>query len=157
NNQISLDFAATDFDYLETDDAGDPLDAERGWVVPGLSAKGSVMGKVLGISNIYASGRFTWVDGETDYKGSLIGGAYGSFLNTDRAEVWEGDFRLGKGVELGPSVMFTPFAAGGVRKWGRNLSGPSGYHEDYTHGYVGGGLLLQASPFDRLVLSVDGL
>jgi hypothetical protein len=53
--------------------------------------------------------------------------------------------------------MLTPYIGAGARQWGRNLPGASGYHEDYSHGYVGGGLMAQFALTPDLVVSVDGL
>jgi hypothetical protein len=146
NNQISADFAATNFDYSEA--IGDK---EKGWV-PGLSITGSWMGTFYGV-HPYLWGRFTWLSGSTDYSATS-----GPVLkNTDGADVKDEDFRIGLGFNLAKNVMLTPYVGLGWNDWNRNLSGPHGYHEEYTNGYVGGGLLLQVSPINRLVLSANGL
>jgi len=150
NNQISVDFATEHVDYLET--FGGPLDSEKGWV-PGVSVTGSAMRNWFGLCNVYFFGRGTFLNGTTHYWAS--GGPVTS--NTDGARISEEDFRLGKGFDLANNVMLTPYLGGGARQWGRNLSGPSGYHEDYRHAYLGGGLLLQYSPVHRLVLSTSAL
>lgn len=156
NNQISLDFVETYLNYLETDSpSGAKLDAETGWI-PGLAVTGSLM-RNLFVDNVYLYGQFKWVDGSSHYVGALGGGAFGSFVNTDGAEIFNQDFRIGKGFALTPGFMLTPYLGVGAREWSRNLSGASGYHEDYSNGYVGGGLLAQFSPVSRLVLSANGL
>jgi hypothetical protein len=141
-------------DYAERDPSHvfPVLDSETGNWIPGVSVTGSWMGTLYGV-HPYAWGRFTWFSGSTDYAAAL-----GPVLkNTDGADIKEEDFRLGLGIDLARNVMLTPYAGLGWRQWGRNLSGPFGYHEDYSNGYAGGGLLLQVAPVDRLVLSVNGL
>jgi opacity protein-like surface antigen len=151
NNQISVDFVESHIDYRETF-AGAFLDGEKGWV-PGVSVTGSIMTGALGIPNLYAFGRFTYLNGDTDYRAS--GGPV--LANTDGARVRDEDFRVGVGLSLSRDFMLTPYVGFGWHDWGRNLSGPFGYHEEYSHGYVGGGLLLQYSPTARLVMSANGL
>lgn len=151
NNQVSLDFAATDFNYVETLPPTYPVfDSEKSWVAPGLSVSASVMGNYLGLQNLYASGRVTWVDGHTKYWSAPL-------TNTDGAVVWNEDFRVGKGFDLSNNVMLTPYLGAGARNWSRNLPGAGGYHESYSNGYLGAGLLVQVAPISRLVLSAYGL
>jgi hypothetical protein len=153
NNQISLDAVGTNIDYAESyPDHVQPgvFDQEKGWV-PGLSVTGSWMGDLNGIHNLYAMGRGTWINGHTDYWAS------NGLTNSDGASVWDADFRLGKGFDIGTNSMLTPYIGAGGHWWSRNLVGPGGYHEDYSHGYAGAGLMFQVAPVSRLVLSVNGL
>jgi hypothetical protein len=154
NNQISVDFAETYVDYMET--VGDtPFDSERGWL-PGMSVSGSLMRDWV-VKNLYLYGQFTWATGNTNYVGSYQGGNYGDLTLSDGAVVDNEDFRVGKGFGLSNGVMLTPYIGAGARQWSRNLPGPGGYHEDYSHGYAGGGLLAQFSPSPRWVISANGL
>ena len=154
NNQVSVDFVETNINYGPEflTGVGTPLDSEKGWV-PGFSVTGSLMNNIGSLCNVYLMGRFTWVEGNTQYWAS--GGPVTS--STDNATVNNADFRLGKGFSLGPNAMLTPFVGGGTNWWDRFLTGPFGYDEKYSHGYVGGGAMLQFSPAARWVLSVDGL
>jgi hypothetical protein len=155
NNQVSVDFAATArLDYAERDPNHifPVLDSETGNWIPGVSVTGSWMGTFYGL-HPYAWGRFTWIDGTTDYAAA----AGPVTKNTDGARIQDEDFRLGLGFDLARNIMLTPYAGIGWHQWGRNLSGPFGYHEDYSNGYAGGGLLLQVAPVSGLVLSVNGL
>jgi hypothetical protein len=93
NNQIKFDLSGTYLDYLETN-GSTPLDSERGWV-PGISMSGSVM-KDWGVENLYLYGEFGWAKGYTNYVGSLSGGNYGDLRQTDGAEIFNEDFRVGK-------------------------------------------------------------
>jgi hypothetical protein len=160
NNQIAIQFAATNFDYTET---GDParglsgtLDTESNWV-PGVSVEFSLMRNWF-VSNLYFDARHTYLDGSTDYKGSgyryvdQVPARY-SLSTTSGAVVNDFDFRLGKGFELQPNLMLTPYLGAGYHNWQRKVNGG----EEYSNGYVGGGLLAQWSPVNRLVLSAHGL
>lgn len=154
NNQVGIAFYGNHIDYLETN-GSTPMDSEKGWQ-PGVAISGSVM-KNWGIENLYLYGQFSWVNGHSNYVGSYIGGTYGDLKQTDGAEVSNEDFRIGKGFSVNDNFMLTPYVGAGARQWGRNLPGSSGYHEDYSNGYAGGGLMAQFSPASRWVLSVNGL
>jgi opacity protein-like surface antigen len=154
DNQVSLDFIDTHINYGPEflTGVGTPLDTEKGWV-PGLSVTGSLMRDVGSLCHLYLMGRFSWVDGHTNYWAS--GGPVTSNVDGARVDSW--DFRLGKGFDIGPNMMLTPYVGAGTRWWNRLLNGPFGYDEVYKHGYAGGGLLFQVSPISKLVLSADGL
>lgn len=154
NNQVSADFVENYINYGPQflTGVGAPLDAEKGWV-PGVSVTGSLMRNFGIFCNLYLMGRFTYLNGYTHYWAS--GGPVTS--NTDGATVNDLDFRLGKGFGLSPHAMLTPYLGVGTNWWNRFLAGSNGYDEKYSHGYVGGGLLLQYSPAPRWVLSADGL
>lgn len=155
DNQLSLDFIETDFGYAEYNDPGRSgglpgvLDSEKGWV-PGLSVSASVMKDFLGVHNLYLSGRFSWLDGQTNYWSAPLQQKSGAVVDNL-------DLRLGKGFDVSPNVMLTPYVGAGARRWTRTLLGPGGYQEVYSHAYAGGGLLLQFCPVSRLVLSASGL
>jgi opacity protein-like surface antigen len=165
NSQINVDYATTHVDYVEFSPGppfapgvprGTPLDSEKGWV-PGVSVTGSAMFNVGSLCNVYVLARISYFKGHTDYWQVPPGP-----LGTSDAKLWEQDFRVGKGFELAPNVMLTPYLGGGLRRWDREVGngGPSAagtYHEDYEHGYLGAGLMLQVSPISRLVLSASGL
>lgn len=166
NNQISLDYAGLHKDYVEYNPAGpitDPalpvgavLDTEKGWV-HGVSLTGSAMFNLGSVCNVYVFARGSYFDGRTDYWQPLgrLGGQSG-------AKIWEGDFRLGKGFDLAPNFMLTPYLGGGLRTWDRDLCQAGaclggGFHEDYSHGYLGAGLMGQWAVTPALVLSASGL
>lgn len=150
NNQISVQYQAIHFDYAETQ-SGVLLDTEKGWV-PGVGVSVTVMQNWF-VDNLYLNGRFSWYRGNTDYVGSLIGGVFGSVKQQDGAVVRDFDFRVGKGFAVHRDFMVTPFFGIGSHDWDRKVNNG----EDYTNGYYGAGLLLQWSPFSRLVVSGDGL
>jgi hypothetical protein len=158
NNQFSVDYTQVNFGYKEIGSAifppsGVALDTEGGWV-PGVSVSFSLMHDLAGLSNVYFSARYSYFNGETNYTGAFIGGGpFGSVVAKDGATVNDVDVRLGKGFALGSDIMLTPFFGIGYQDWNRAVNAG----EDYTHEYYGAGLLLQVSPFSRLVLSADGL
>jgi hypothetical protein len=154
NNQVTLNISEGYLDYLESS-GSTPLDSERGWQ-PGLSLSGSMMTDFL-VPNLYLYGSLSWNKGNSDYVGSFIGGNYGDLRQRDNAEITNEDFRIGKGFDVSDSLMLTPYLGIGARQWRRDISGAGGYREDYSHGYVGGGLLAQYSPAPGWVLGVNGL
>jgi opacity protein-like surface antigen len=161
NNQIAIQFAATNFDYTET---GDParglsgtLDTERNWV-PGVSVELSLMRDWI-VSNFYFNARYTYLGGTTDYRGERVFDAYeypteyGSVSLKNGAAVNDFDFRLGKGFEVQPNLMVTPYLGVGYHDWQRKVNDG----EEYSNGYVGGGMLVQWAPASGFVLSAHGL
>jgi hypothetical protein len=166
NNQISVDYAGTNINYTEQNPPNAPftapipvgatLDSEKGWV-NGVSGTASTMFTAGSVCNVYLFGRVSYFTGRTDYWQYV--GASGQ----SKAQIWEGDFRIGKGFNLSSNVMLTPYLGGGARSWDRDVClasgacGPGGYHENYSHGYLGAGLLLQYAPTAKLVLSGSGL
>jgi hypothetical protein len=154
NNQFAVDFAGTHVDYMERDTGGAPLDSETGWV-PGVAVSASLM-RDWGVHNLYLYGQYTWTTGHTAYVGST-GGPYGSFTNTDGADLSNADIRIGEGFDFPHDMMLTPYFGLGWHDWARNLPGSSGYHEDYSNWYAGAGLMFQVVPAPRWVLSANGL
>jgi len=170
NNQLSLDAIGQHFDDLQTgrmNTATDPIGptvGEKGWL-PGIQFTGSAMGNLGALTNVYVMGQFTWAKGDTTYTGSLcvpyLGkvtcGPYGSNVHTDHGDTKDFDFRLGKGFEVGPNWMFTPYFGAGYHGYDNFLPGKYGYNEKVDHGYAGGGLLIQWAPTNQWVLSANGL
>ena len=154
NNQVTLNVSGAYLDYLESS-GSTPLDSERGWQ-PGLALSGSIMTDFV-VPNLYLYGNLSWNKGNSDYVGSFIGGKYGDLRQRDNAEITNEDFRIGKGFEIDDSFMLTPYLGLGARQWRRDVTGAGGYREDYSHGYVGGGLLAQYSPAPGWVFGVNGL
>ncbi len=150
NNQLSVQFVTTHFDYLETMD-GQKLDSEGGWV-PGVGVSFTMMNNWY-VRNLYFNAQYSHVNSKTDYVGAYQGGTYGSVKTQDTAIVNDVDFRLGKGFELQQNFMATPYFGGGYHDWQRGGNGG----EEYSHGYLGAGLLLQWSPISKFVLSGNGL
>lgn len=154
NNQFGVSGSGAFIDYMEKV-GGEKFDSERGWV-PGLSVSGSVM-QDWGVDNLYLFGQFSWSKGHSRYIGAFQNGTYGDLRQDDGAEMFREDVRIGKGFDLNNSFMLTPYLGAGARQWSRHLPGVGGLQEDYSNGYVGGGLLAQYSPAPRWVVSVNGM
>lgn len=167
NSQIGVSFAARHTDYAEFNEppagggplanAGFPqgytLNSEKGWL-PGVAVTGSYMSDCSSsISHLYVYGRGSYFDGKTDYYNNTVGVAA-----KDPAKIWEGDFRVGKGFQVSPTMMFTPYVGAGVHSWERTISAVPGgaFIETYRHGYAGAGLMFQVAVAPRLVLSAYG-
>jgi hypothetical protein len=162
NNQVIAQFVTANFGYKET---GDPdrgnlgtLDTEKGWV-PGGGVSLSLMRNWL-VSNFYFNAQYSYLNGQTDYVGSnvtFVGqpvtGLYGSARAKDGAIVNDVDLRVGKGFNIQPNLMATPYIGTGYHDWERKVNAG----EEYSNGYVGGGLLLQWAPISGVVLSGHGL
>ena len=156
NNQIILEFVGPYLDYLEKGgDYGTPtgkLDSERGFV-PGFGLKASLMNDWF-FGNDYFEAEFSQSSGSTHYIGAFIGGGpYGSVKTNNGATFTDLNFRYGKGFAIQSDFMITPFAEAGYHKWVRKVN----LGETYTNNYVGGGVLLQYSPFDSVVLSANAM
>lgn len=167
NSQIGVSFAATYTDYREYNEPpaggvglpsplpqGSVINSEKGWV-PGVAITGSYMADCRSwIPNLYLFARGTYQNGHTDYfnNTALVGAK-------DPATMWNGDFRIGKGFEVTPNFVITPYIGAGTHYWKRTIVAvPTGaFIEDYSHGYVGGGLLMQWAPTRGVVLSAYGL
>ena len=156
NNQISIDAIDQNINYREKNGAGTSLDSENGWQ-PGIQLTGTAMRNLGVLTNLYIMGQFSWARASTRYVGAYSGGNYGDLSQRDGAATTDFDFRFGKGFEVGPSWMFTPYFGAGYHSWDRNLAGGGGYHEKYSHSYAGGGLLIQWAPTRQWVLSANGL
>jgi hypothetical protein len=163
NNQIILQAVGTHLDYAEYADgrtglpAGAFMDGEKGWV-PGVGLKLSVMSNWL-FENAYFSAEGAYQKGNLDYKqqiapGVIIGDIRGPAFNAHEAELNDFSLRFGKGFTINPNVMITPFAEYGYHRWVRHQGLPD---ETYQHQYVGGGVLLQVSPVERLVWSASAM
>jgi hypothetical protein len=159
NNQLSVDFLATSFGYTEYSAFATPViplgakaDTEGGWV-PGINVDFSLM-KNWFVDNAYFDAQLSWSGGNTHYVGSNIKGGtpYGSVTTSDSADVFDTDFRFGKGFAIQNNFMLTPYLGFGTHYWSR---GPN--PEDYSDDYLGGGLLAQVAVAPKFVLSGYGL
>lgn len=152
NNQVSVQAISTDVDYKEKDGSGTVLDTEKGGV-PGFAISVSLMRDVI-VRDAYFNFTYNRANGHTDYVGSYIGGgSYGSVKASSSATLTDYAVRFGKGFDLHPKVMLTPYVEFGHREWSRGVN----EGENYTHNHYGLGALLQGTPVDRLVLTANAL
>ena len=132
------------------------FDTEEGW----LPSFGLGAGMLLNNGPSIASNLFFRIDGDVSlgsvhYNGGLQqrNGPTIPYQNTNRAHIYSLDAKAGRAFEVGSMVMLTPYIDLGTRYWDRVLQGTGGYTEDYSHGEVMGGMMIQVSPFPKWVLS----
>lgn len=157
DNGVTLDAGESYLDYAETA-SGSTLDTEKGWLPTVGLGFGMLASQNAPISNLFfrLDGRASI--GSTTYDGALCD-AFGDCTPYDSStddKIYTGTGEIGRAVELGPSLLLTPYAEIGYRYWSRNLKGIGGYGEAYENWEGLGGLLLQYSPAQRWVLSLNG-
>ncbi len=151
NNETGLAATGTLMNYQER--LPSPADIESGGM-PGFAAKYSLMGDYFSsLPNLYFAVNYQFNSGNIAYHGALQNGT--PLESSDSATTNRVLARLGMGLPLSQSWMFTPYMAGGYQNWYRNLQGPHGYTETYSAGLVGVGLMLQYAPTQQLVLSAN--
>jgi len=159
NNQLGFQAMITNMDYLETGNGilgakGAKLDSETG----NVSGNSMFFSRMWGSKNNYFAAQYSSSSGYTKYVGALIsGGTYGSIVSRSSATLTDYSARLGLGFVAAVSrdeIMLTPHVELGHHEWYRGVN----RGEDYTHQYVGLGVLLQYSPVQSsLVYSARGL
>jgi hypothetical protein len=175
NNQIGVQFVSTNIDYIESYPDGTTANTEKGGI-QGFGLSLTVMKDLL-LGNDYLKASFNHSKGDVDYLGSLGGGCYavciayegyspiyGSYGQKNHAKVMDFTLRYGKGLELNNSLMLTPYAELGHHEWKRDLGDTCvvgitpdcASSEKYKHYYSGLGALIQQSPNQNLVLTLDG-
>ena len=156
NNEVGIAITGNLTNYQEDVTPG-PSDTESGWQ-PGFAVKGSYMGNVYGIHNVYAAVHYANSFGNIGYQG-MVQTARGNFPynGTDSATFNRVMARVGKGFRITcpHEMMITPYVAGGYQAWNRNLQGPFGYQENYSAGLVGAGALFQYAVTPRFLVSGD--
>lgn len=126
------------------------LDQEAG-SVPGLAlAASGIMAKG---DNLYWQVHYGNSSGQTNYTGSLQGGAYGSYVGVSSAVLVDYGARMGQAFVVRDVFMLIPYFELGGHEWERGVN----YGEIYTHYYYGPGLLVAHSPADHVVVSVNAL
>jgi len=147
NNEMGLAATGTLMNYQER--LPSPSDIESGWM-PGFAAKYSLMGDYFpSLPNLYFAVNYQFSSGDIAYHGATLSGT--PLEGTDSATTNWVLARLGMGLPLAQSWMFTPYIAGGYQNWDRDI----GYTEKYSAGLVGAGLMLQYAPTQQLVLSAN--
>lgn len=156
NNEIGIAAMGSLTNYQENVTPG-PSDTESGWT-PGVMAKGSYMGSVAGVRNLYSQVKLTYATGPIAYMGAVFNpstGAVSPYDATDRSAMYRVTGRIGKGFSLDSNLMVTPYVAAGYQHWNRHLVGPYGYTEDYSSPLFGLGVKGQYALNASLVLGVN--
>lgn len=122
----------------------------------GASVTGSAMFNLGSVCNVYVFGRGSYFSGKTDYWQPL-----GRLDGQSNVKIWEGDFRLGKGFDIAPNFMLTPYlaagCAAGIGTSARAAPASAAAIADSSHAYLGAGLFAQYAMTPNLVLSASGL
>lgn len=151
NNEIGIAFNENLMNYQENVPAQyGASDTESGWM-PGFQVKGSWMGDLAGVNNLYAAVHYQRNSGSIAYMGSLSNGAV--YDGTDKATTNRVTARIGEGFTIPHGMLVTPFIAGGIQNWNRQMQGQYGYTENYNAGLVGTGVMFQYAPNRHWVLS----
>lgn len=156
NNEVGIAVTGTLTNYQEHINPG-PADTETG-ETPGFLVKGSYMGNLMGVRNVYGQLKFGYNTGGIAYKGAVFNpntDATSPYDSTDRSTMYRILGRVGKGFAFGDNAMVTPYVAAGYQHWNRHLVGPYGYTEDYSALLTGVGVKGQYSLNQRLVLGAN--
>ncbi len=156
DNSFSASYLKSHLHYQEPGNVNgaNDFDDEYGYTQGGRVAL-SWMGH-LDVDNVYVFTDWQGTEGAVNYTGYFQGGGPVSG-GKSRATINELNFRVGKGFELGPHWMLTPFFGSGNRHWVRELGlGTTGdFNEAYNFWYWAFGGMVQYSPSDRVVMTLD--
>jgi hypothetical protein len=162
NNQVSAQLQRTQVNYSETvnDSAGNEamLDNENG-AINGYGVSASMM-KNLWLGRDYLFIQYRSFKGRTNYTGgTLPNPAFGSSIGESGASIRDFSLRYGAGYPQDRTTLLTLFAELGNHKYLRTLGlGTTGaYQETYWHNYLGLGAMLQYSPSESWVYSVQAM
>ena len=146
NNEVGVAVTGTNTNYLENITPG-PSDSETG-LTPGFALKGSFLGNVAGLSNVYAQIQYQRTMGGITYKGA-VGNTpqYG----TDSMSMNRVTARLGMAFPVADNLLVIPYLTGGYQDWNRSLQGPYGYNEFYSAGLIGAGAKVEYATSPRMV------
>lgn len=163
NNQINLSVGFLHQNYGEYNDGLAPsmgayLDVERG-KIPGFDLSASASNN----KRQYVEFHLSRYSGRTDYDGALQWtDAQGyhtiPYQTTTENVVTELLLKGGKVLAIGERSALTPHLELGWHGWRRDTSDdPYGYLEDYSHFWIGLGLIGQHAISDRLVVEAAGM
>ena len=155
HNADSAVWLSTGATYLNYKESLSPLtDRERGWL-PSFAAGASYMNP----DNWYFAGEGNVSFGDAPYIGALENintGTQTPYQDWTHETIANFDAKAGKGFVTSSNSMLIPYGEIGMRYWDRDLRGPYGYVEDYTNFDFLGGLMVQVTPINRLILSAYG-
>lgn len=162
NNQVSAQFQRNQVSYSETtnDSAGNEtlLDNENGGI-NGWGLTVSMM-KNLWLGRDYLYAHYDSSTGNTNYTGgTLANPAFGSTVGTSGASIRNFSLRYGAGFTQDRSTLLTVFAELGRHKYLRTLGlgTPGAYQETYWHNYAGLGAMMQYSPSENWVYTMNAM
>ncbi len=161
NNEFGVSSISQNINYSELDSlqtyGSSSLDSEQG--SPSGYAYTLSVDKDLWSTNNYLALGYSSTAGTTAYTGGAVNGSGTYFPLTAVSGAKTTDYyaRIGTTFIPGDSTMVTPYLEYGDHNWDRNLAQNTayGYSENYTHDYAGAGVLLQAAPMNKLVLTAD--
>jgi hypothetical protein len=158
---LEFQFGGSNLKYGETIN-GTTFDTENGWM-PSFDVGATWLttpGDSL-LSDLYLHLDAQATIGQTDYDGGIQDG-FGNitpFKTTTDNEIYHITGKIGHFFTVSEGVVLIPYLDLGWRSWDRNISGRgivNNSRERYQTGEGMGGLLLQISPMQRLVLSLSG-
>lgn len=161
NKAVELDVGGSYVKYGESVNRA-TFDTETGWM-PSLSLGWTWLmpekASWAPFDNLYLHVEGQAVFGDTHYNGGLqniFTGAVTPYQSTTHDNIYHVTTRVGRFFTLYDGVTITPYLDLGFRSWRRQLTGIGAYSELYQHGEGLGGVLLQVSPVQNLVLSFSG-
>jgi opacity protein-like surface antigen len=131
-------------------------DSEHGFLpsfAGGVSILGSGQARDF-TNNLYFSIDGSVTVGEATYNGAYLATPLTPLQSNTHETIWTVDGKLGHAFVINPIMMLIPYVEVGYRYWDRNLGG--GQVEDYQHADTLGGLMVQVSPINRLILTGYG-
>jgi len=146
NNEVGVAVTGTNTNYLENITPG-PSDSETGFT-PGFALKGSYLGNIAGLSDVYAQVKYQRTMGDLSYKGA-VGNTPED--GTDSMNMNRVTARLGMAFPVADDMLVIPYLTGGYQNWNRSLQGPYGYNEFYSAGLVGAGAKFEYAMSPRMV------
>ena len=156
DNGVWLSAGTSLLGYQEYIPPSDGLsDSEHGWLTSAAAGASTLLGgEGHGLANnLYLAGEGSISFGNANYNGAYINSSV-PLHSTTNETITTIDGKIGKGFALADSAMLIPYVELGYRYWKRDLGG--GQVENYQNFDTLGGMMLQISPIDRLLLSVYG-
>ena len=144
------------FNYKEPSTAPNLPDSEHG-TLPSLAAGASMLvpDSARGFArNLYLSLDSSITFGDAHYSGAYFYFPTTPLQGTTSETIWTVDGKIGKAFPVNSAMMLIPYAELGYRYWDRSLS--STQDEDYQNFDILAGLMVQASPINRLTLTGYG-
>jgi hypothetical protein len=160
DNAIELDVGAGRNRYGETVNNA-TFDTEDGWM-PSFAVSGTALltsKKYSFLNDLYLNLDGGVTSGNSTYDGGLqfSNGTTIPYNNqTTHTSIYTLSGQIGHAFFVTDNFVVIPLLDLGFRYWDRNFKGTGGYQENYRHGQILGGALLQFSPFQKWVFSLTG-